>query len=91
MYAKDVSMHKQIIFANKKKEPHRLHYECTIPAVLTVLHRITLKGLSRQILWVPFWVCMDRSGQEREPLLAFNFSVTPLIFGCHFKVLKHLI
>ena len=46
-----------------------------------------LKGMSHQILW-PFF---GLHGIGKEPLLVLKFSVTPSIFGGHFKVFMHLI
>ena len=47
-----------------------------------------LKGTVAPEFAGPLLTCMDRSGREKEPLLFLNSSVTPSIFGSHFKVLK---
>ena len=38
----------------------------------------------------PFMACMDRSGQEKEPLLVYKFFYYFLDFWWKFKVLKRL-
>ena len=43
------------------------------------------KGTVAPDFVAPFLACKDWSGQEKQPLLVFQFSISPLIFGSHFK------
>ena len=73
--------------------PHRYLSNCTTFKPIYSGETVPLKGLSHQILWCPFLVCMGISLNQKINLywFLFYFSVAPQIYGSHFNFLTQLI